>query len=558
MDDGLPVESERRNIRKWENLFLVRHGESTCNEINRFAGDTDVPLTPLGQEQARQAARDCRGISPDSIFVSPLKRARETAEILFPTEQSELAHKIDARISERNFGSFTLNNKAHIQRSIGIRGFDEALYGDCHIMVEGEKFSDFYQRVLDFLAKELHPLLMKGKRVFVIAHKYVIELLARLILRLSTDDSFDLRLPNAKVINGAELGKVLGRESRWFNRTREWVVLNHSFIWVLAALFGAAINQFGWLPAVSPLISVAILGAATGISVSRVDLKKLFQPHTPSILAIKQLLIRYTLIPLLVLGAGWLSGFHSQSLVLALLMAAPAAVTGITVSRCNGGFIIPTVSVILVSTSISILVILSVLSVQGVEGRAITLLLPFAVAFFGIILPTVLAYYARKRYPIKTAHFAEHNGATAVILLALFIVLAFQGVAFDSFVPYGLVAFALGIVVRLLAWILARRYSIFGIDDYISFAYPNVFLVIVLANMIDFPELHQTAVWYLLPMFILATFDESLCRRIASPTHDNRLKAFLRIPQTAPCQGPLENDCEACANGSCGRTSPLV
>ena len=334
---------------------------------------------------------------------------------------------IDERISERNFGSFTLSNKAHIQRSIGIRGFDEALYGDCPSMVEGEKFSDFYQRVLEFLAKELHPLLMKGKRVFVVAHKYVIELLVRLILRLSTDDGFDLRLPNAKVINGAQLGKVLGRESRWFNRTREWVVLNHSFIWVLAALFGAALNQFGWLPAVSPLISVLILGAATGISVSRVDLKKLFQPHTPSICAVKQVLIRYTLIPLLVLGAGWLSGFHSQSLVLAMLMAAPAAVTGITVSRCNGGFIIPTVSVILVSTSISILVILSVLSVQGFEGLAITLFLPFAVAFFGIILPTVLAYYARKHYPIKTAHFAEHNGSTAVILLALFIVLALSG-----------------------------------------------------------------------------------------------------------------------------------
>ena len=533
MKNDLPVNYERRNVKKWKNLFLVRHGESTCNEINRFAGDIDAPLTPLGREQARHAARDCRYIAPDRIFVSPLRRARQTAEILFPSERCALAYNVDDRISERDFGSFTLNNKSFVQRTFGIRGFDAALYGDCPDMVRGESYTDFHGRVLDFLATELHPLLIEGKRVFVIAHKYVIELLARLVLRLATEDGYDLRLPNASVINGAQLRKLIGRESRWGNRARDWVVLNHSYIWVFAALFGAGINQWGLLPATSPFISVAILGAATGISVARVDLRNLFRRHDPPILAINRLLIRYALIPLLVLGAGWWGGFHSQSLIVVLLLAAPAAVTGITISRCNAGFIVPTVGVILASTAVSIPIILSALAIQGFEGLELTLFLPFSIAFFGIILPTLLAYIARKRYPVKTAHFAEHNGALVVLLLALFIVLAFQGLPFASFVPYGLAAFTIAVGVRILAWMLARRYSIFGIDDYLSFAYPNVFLVIVLAGLIDFPELHQTAVWYLIPMFVLATFDEWLCRRISSPSHDRRLKAFLRISETA-------------------------
>jgi 2,3-bisphosphoglycerate-dependent phosphoglycerate mutase len=38
-------------------LVLIRHGESTWNQENRFTGWTDVPLTDLGVQQARQAGR---------------------------------------------------------------------------------------------------------------------------------------------------------------------------------------------------------------------------------------------------------------------------------------------------------------------------------------------------------------------------------------------------------------------------------------------------------------------------------------------------------------------
>ena len=38
-------------------LVLVRHGESTANRDNEFTGWTDVPLTPKGQQQARQVGQ---------------------------------------------------------------------------------------------------------------------------------------------------------------------------------------------------------------------------------------------------------------------------------------------------------------------------------------------------------------------------------------------------------------------------------------------------------------------------------------------------------------------
>lgn len=35
-------------------LFFVRHGESTANESNIFAGVVDAPLTPFGASQAEE------------------------------------------------------------------------------------------------------------------------------------------------------------------------------------------------------------------------------------------------------------------------------------------------------------------------------------------------------------------------------------------------------------------------------------------------------------------------------------------------------------------------
>ena len=43
-------------------LVLVRHGQSTWNLENRFTGETDVPLTELGREEARAAGVRLRSI----------------------------------------------------------------------------------------------------------------------------------------------------------------------------------------------------------------------------------------------------------------------------------------------------------------------------------------------------------------------------------------------------------------------------------------------------------------------------------------------------------------
>ena len=61
-------------------LVLIRHGESTWNLENRFTGWTDVELTPLGIEQAKNAGRllKSEGYDFDVAYTSVLKRATHT------------------------------------------------------------------------------------------------------------------------------------------------------------------------------------------------------------------------------------------------------------------------------------------------------------------------------------------------------------------------------------------------------------------------------------------------------------------------------------------------
>lgn len=61
-------------------LLVIRHGQSSWNADGRWQGQEDPPLTDLGRDQARRAARSLGAI--DGLFASPLVRAATTAAIL--------------------------------------------------------------------------------------------------------------------------------------------------------------------------------------------------------------------------------------------------------------------------------------------------------------------------------------------------------------------------------------------------------------------------------------------------------------------------------------------
>ncbi len=78
-------------------VYLLRPGATAYNEERRYLGRSDLPLSPGGRAALTRA-----DFSPRTVYVSPLRRAAETAELLFP--EAGLHPISDLR--EMDFGLF--------------------------------------------------------------------------------------------------------------------------------------------------------------------------------------------------------------------------------------------------------------------------------------------------------------------------------------------------------------------------------------------------------------------------------------------------------------------
>jgi broad specificity phosphatase PhoE len=73
-----------------DELWLIRHAETEWSKAKRHTGRTDLPLTDAGREHAR-ALRDLLGaVTFSTVLVSPLQRARETAELAGLGDRAQL------------------------------------------------------------------------------------------------------------------------------------------------------------------------------------------------------------------------------------------------------------------------------------------------------------------------------------------------------------------------------------------------------------------------------------------------------------------------------------
>ena len=96
-------------------LVLLRHGESTWNQENRFTGWTDVDLTDRGREEAREAGRllAAGGYVFDVAYTSVLTRAIRTLHIVLDELDLLWIPVIkDWRLNERHYGALQGLNKS--------------------------------------------------------------------------------------------------------------------------------------------------------------------------------------------------------------------------------------------------------------------------------------------------------------------------------------------------------------------------------------------------------------------------------------------------------------
>jgi 2,3-bisphosphoglycerate-dependent phosphoglycerate mutase len=103
-------------------LVLLRHGQSTWNQENRFTGWTDVDLTEQGVAEAKEAARLLveGGFRFDVAYTSLLKRAIRTLWIVLDgMDQMWIPVLRDYRLNERHYGALQGLNKSQTTEEHG-------------------------------------------------------------------------------------------------------------------------------------------------------------------------------------------------------------------------------------------------------------------------------------------------------------------------------------------------------------------------------------------------------------------------------------------------------
>ncbi|MFE9440134.1 histidine phosphatase family protein [Streptomyces sp. NPDC006602] len=93
-------------------LFLVRHGETEWSRSGRHTGSTDVPLTERGRREARGLVPLIRSHRIGAAFVSPLQRARETAELIGLHDV-----RVDTDLREWDYGGYEGVTTVEIRRT---------------------------------------------------------------------------------------------------------------------------------------------------------------------------------------------------------------------------------------------------------------------------------------------------------------------------------------------------------------------------------------------------------------------------------------------------------
>lgn len=179
-------------------LVLLRHGESTWNVEKRFTGWYDAPLTPKGEDEAREAGKrlSASGILPDVLHTSLQTRAIRTAELaLEETERAWIPVHRHWRLNERHYGELTgrthedaaeetSREQVHIwRRSWDVRPpavtadnawnpnrderFASIAAGSLPL---GESLADVVDRLLPYWYDAIVPQLKRGHCVLVSAH----------------------------------------------------------------------------------------------------------------------------------------------------------------------------------------------------------------------------------------------------------------------------------------------------------------------------------------------------------------------------------------------------
>lgn len=148
-------------------LYIMRHGKTDWNLKYKLQGSTDIPLNEEGRVMAKNAGVEYYNVHFDVCYVSPLSRAKETAELVLKGRNIPII--VDERLKEMSFGEYE-----GVENSFQIP--------DCPINVlfqhpenykaigGAESLEELYSRTGGFIREIIEPDLERGLDILIVGH----------------------------------------------------------------------------------------------------------------------------------------------------------------------------------------------------------------------------------------------------------------------------------------------------------------------------------------------------------------------------------------------------
>lgn len=206
-------------------IVLLRHGQSTWNQENRFTGWTDVDLSDTGKDEAVRAGRLLKdaGFKFDKAYTSYLKRAIKTLNITLDTLNQEwIPVEKSWRLNEKHYGALQGLNKAETAEKYGDeqvhiwrRSYDVApdalevkderspfldpRYKNvpAAYLPLTESLKETIERIMPYWECEIYPALKTSNEILVAAHGNSLRGIIKHLKGISDEDISELNLPTA-------------------------------------------------------------------------------------------------------------------------------------------------------------------------------------------------------------------------------------------------------------------------------------------------------------------------------------------------------------------------
>lgn len=175
-------------------LGIIRHGSTLWNKERRAQGSSNIPLNEDGKKEAEKLALRLMEGAWDCIYVSPLSRALETAQII--QRHLHIPLYKDTRLTEVGGGQIEGTTEQDRIEKWGTEWRD--------LELGAEKKEDALHRVMALVNDIVNK--NDGQRVLVVSHG---ALISHLVTEMISDGVVDGHIHNTSVT------EVIRKNSTW-------------------------------------------------------------------------------------------------------------------------------------------------------------------------------------------------------------------------------------------------------------------------------------------------------------------------------------------------------